>query len=112
VNELVTAGQVVLVDFPGVQGTKRRPAVVLSSDAYHQGRPDIIVGLITSNISAATGLTDCILQDWNNAGLRTQSAFRTFLVTLPRTAVIATIGKVSDRDWQNIANCLSKALVH
>jgi mRNA interferase MazF len=30
------AGDVVTVDFPGVTGVKRRPAVVLSSSDYHQ----------------------------------------------------------------------------
>ena len=42
------AGDVVAVDFPGVNGIKRRPAVVLSSALYHANRPDIIVGLLTS----------------------------------------------------------------
>lgn len=107
---MATARHLVVVDFPGAQGTKRRPAIVLSSDGYHQTRPDIILGLITSNVASATGPTDYILQDWKTAGLRTQSAFRAFLVTLPRTAVIATIGKVSDRDWQAVSNCAGKAL--
>ena len=64
---------------------KRRPAVILSSDEYHRVRPDIIVGLITSNIAAATGPTDYVLQDWQAAGLHIQSAFRAYLVTLPRS---------------------------
>jgi hypothetical protein len=33
-------GLLVSVDFPGVTGTKRRPAVVLSSDTYQAIRPD------------------------------------------------------------------------
>ena len=41
------AGEVVVVDFPGVTGIKRRPAVVLSSDTYHTARPDIVVGLMS-----------------------------------------------------------------
>jgi mRNA interferase MazF len=40
-------GDLVNLDFPGVTGMKRRPAVVLSSATYHALRPDIIVGLIT-----------------------------------------------------------------
>lgn len=32
------AGDVVAVDFPGVNGIKRRPAVVLSSMTYHKNR--------------------------------------------------------------------------
>jgi mRNA interferase MazF len=37
-------GDVVTVDFPGVTGIKRRPAVVLSLSTYHANRPDVIVG--------------------------------------------------------------------
>ncbi|MCX6833020.1 MAG: type II toxin-antitoxin system PemK/MazF family toxin, partial [candidate division Zixibacteria bacterium] len=42
---LPSAGDVVVIDFPGVQGIKRRPAVVLSSAVYHTSRPDVVVGL-------------------------------------------------------------------
>lgn len=38
----------VTVDFPGVTGVKRQSAVVLSSETYHSLRPDVIVGLITT----------------------------------------------------------------
>jgi len=40
------AGDLVSVDFPGVTGIKRRPAVILSSSTYDSIRPDIIVGLM------------------------------------------------------------------
>lgn len=33
-----TPGDVVTVDFPGVRGLKRRPAVVVSTDLYHSHR--------------------------------------------------------------------------
>src|SRR2546421_5729532 len=67
-------GDVVIFDFPGATGVKRRPAVVLSSDLYHAHRPDIILGIITSNTTAATTPTDCMLHDWAAAGLRAPSA--------------------------------------
>lgn len=40
-------GDVGTVDFTGVTGVKRRPAVVLSSAAYHATRPDMIGGRFT-----------------------------------------------------------------
>jgi mRNA interferase MazF len=46
------AGDVVAVDFPGVNGVKRRPAIVLSSITYHKNRSDVIVGLLTSQSSS------------------------------------------------------------
>ncbi len=35
-TKLPESGDVVVVDFPGVIGTKRRPAVVVSSSLYHK----------------------------------------------------------------------------
>jgi len=107
---LPDAGDIVVTDFPGATGVKRRPAVVLSSPAYHAHRPDVILGLVTSQTSASLGATDCLLSDWSAAGLRVPSAFRSFLVTLPANAVSAKIGHLSDRDWSAVCTCLEAAL--
>jgi|JFJP01.1.fsa_nt_gi mRNA interferase MazF len=42
------SGDIITDDFPAVTGVKRRPAVILSSQTYHNIRPDIIIGLITT----------------------------------------------------------------
>lgn len=100
---------IVTVDFPGVTGVKRRPAVVLSSAIYYANRPDAIVGLITTQTSAL-GITDYELQDWQAAGLRTVSIFRSFIVTLPPSANLVKIGHLSERDWQGVRACIKVAL--
>ena len=61
---LFDPGDVVAVNFPGVAGIKRRPAVILSSPVYHSSRPDVIVALVTSQTAVAIGSTDYLLQDW------------------------------------------------
>lgn len=45
-------GQMVLVRFPFTdqRGGKQRPAVVVSSSAYNQARPDIILTAVTSQV--------------------------------------------------------------
>jgi mRNA interferase MazF len=106
---MIKPGDVVTVDFPGVTGIKRRPAIVVSTDTYHRTRPDAILGLLTSQVAAATSPTDCVLQDWQTAGLRTPSAFRAFLATMP-TASLTTIGHLSDQDWRKVQSCLRVAL--
>lgn len=106
----VSPGDVVVVDFPGVTGVKRRPAVVVSSTLYHGARPDVIVGLLTSQTSAALAPTDHALADWKEAGLRVASAFRCFLVTLPRATVHSVVGKLSERDWQAVQERVGKGL--
>ncbi len=103
-------GDVVTADFPGVTGVKRRPVVVVSTLEYHTHRPDVIVGVITSQVANATTPVDHLLQDWATSGLHHPSAFRAFLATLPATAASAPIGHCSTRDWQAIQVCLSKAI--
>lgn len=104
------AGAIVIVDFPGVTGTKRRPALILSSALYHQERPDVILGIITSQIDSATAASDYLLQDWKAAGLRLPSAFRAFLVTLPRSAITAHVGLLSETDWRAVCDRVKAAL--
>ena len=80
---MVKPGDVVTVDFPGALGVKRRPAVVASTQTYHATRPDVVLGLLTSQTAGATGPTDYILQDWSIAGIHSPSAFWALLATLP-----------------------------
>ncbi len=102
-------GDVVVLDFPGVTGIKRRPAVVLSSTVYHASRPDVVVGLITSQ-AIALGPTDYLLQDWAGVGLRVPSVFRSFFATLPPSTRPAFVGHLSERDWEGVCACVRLAL--
>jgi mRNA interferase MazF len=104
------AGDVIWIEFPGVVQTKRRPAVVLSSSTYHETRPDVIVGLVTSQILQSTARTDFVIQDWRSAGLRLPSAFRAFIVTLPQSAVISTMGTLMPTDWNQVIGRVRIAL--
>jgi mRNA interferase MazF len=106
---MIAPGDVVTADFPGVTGTKRRPAVVVSSDDYHRHRPDAILGLLTTKISSANSLTDHVLLDWSAAGLHKPSAFRAFLFTLPTTS-LTVIGHLTDQDWDEVKSRLRIAM--
>ena len=102
-------GDVVTVDFPGATGAKRRPAVVVSSDLYHSERPDLILGILTSNVAAAATSSDCVLQDWAEAGLHSASAFRAYFgMALP--AAVRVIAHLSDRDRASVQACVAKAI--
>jgi mRNA interferase MazF len=104
------SGDVIWIDFPGVVQTKRRPAVILSSATYHANRPDIIVGLVTSQTSKATSATDYLIQDWQAAGLRVPSSFRSFIVTLPASAVVSTMGMLTPKDWTEVVARIKLAI--
>ena len=64
-------GDVVLVPFPFTDQTsaKRRPAIVVSSDAYHRERPDVIVVAVTSRTGKPVSVGDVMIEDWREAGL-------------------------------------------
>ena len=98
-------GVVVVVNFDGVTGIKRRPAVVVSTEKYNLNRGDVIVALITSQISRATDSSDHVLENWIEAGLDKPSAVRTFLQTYPISRTRA-IGRISDSDWKSLLKCL------
>ncbi len=102
-------GTVVVVNFQGVTGTKRRPAVIISTPEYNNERPDIIVALITSQISKATASSDHILDDWATAGLDKPSAVRTFIQTYPASGA-RTIGFLTDSDWTNVRQRLRHSI--
>ena len=49
--------------------TKRRPAVIVSSDAYHRERPDLIILAITSQARPQAALGEAAVAKWKEAGL-------------------------------------------
>ncbi|RLC93165.1 MAG: type II toxin-antitoxin system PemK/MazF family toxin [Chloroflexi bacterium] len=63
-------GDVALVGFifPDESGVKRRPAVIVSSDAYHQGRQEVIIAAITSRTGRVM-VGDYLISHWREAGL-------------------------------------------
>lgn len=95
------AGTVVTAEFQGVVNNKRRPAIIVSSDTYHQQRPDAILAVVTSQITKSNSSTDYILQDWQSANLNKPSAVRIFLFTLPQNK-LTEIGKLSEKDWNEV----------
>jgi mRNA interferase MazF len=102
-------GDIVTVDFPGVTGIKRRPAVVVSTEEYQRHRPDVILAIVTSQVAEAVTPLDYVLQDWAAANLNRASAYRSFLITTPATSV-RLIGHCSVRDWQEIQTRLARAV--
>ena len=61
----------VLVAFPftNLQAGKKRPVVIISSSAYQQVRPDVILMAITRQIKTELATGEALLQDWQTAGL-------------------------------------------
>ena len=102
-------GDVVVGAFPGARITKIRPALVLSTEDYHRHRPDVVLGLITTQRPEPFAPTDCEIRDWKQAGLHAPSYFRLYLVTLAQREA-RVIGRLSDPDWRNVLACLGIGL--
>lgn len=106
---MLQPGDVVVADIRGAEGTKRRPALVVSTDLYHSHHPDVILGVLTTQVRAAATPTDYVLQDWSVAGLHAPSAFRAYVGTYLASSV-KLIGRLSERDWEEVQSRLGSAI--
>lgn len=106
---MIESGDVVVSFLPGARQSKRRPAIVVSAPDYHDERPDFILAIVTSRVEDATTPFDCMLFDWQQAGLHSPCAMRSYLFTVEQNEVIK-IGRLSDADWQAVQKRLKRAL--
>lgn len=107
-----TFGEVILVPFPFTNqaGGKKRPAVVISSAAYHTLRPDLLIMAITSQSHSALDFTSFAIADWQSAGLLKPSYAKPVLTTIEQTLVIRSMGNLSLPDLQSLRQMLAKII--
>ena len=93
-------GDVVLVPFPFTDQTttKKRPAVVVSSNAYHRDRLDLILMAVTSQVRPAAGVGEVAVQRWKEAGLLKPSVLKPLLATVEKGLVIRKLGRLEEPD--------------
>ena len=97
---VLSFGDVLLVPFPFTdqQGSKQRPAVVVSSSTYSANRPDVLIMAITSVLrspGAALSFGEAVLADWQSAGPIKPSVFKPVFTTIEQRLVIKRLGAVS-----------------
>jgi hypothetical protein len=91
-------GDIVVGVLAGAIETKVRPAVVIASSTYLVERPDVLIGILTTKAPKPSTSTDYRLVDWQPAGLRAESYFRVYVLTMHRSE-LTVVGHLSDRDW-------------
>lgn len=103
-------GEVILVPFPFTNQveSKKRPAVVISSPAYHTNRPDLLIMAITSQAHTEPDFAAFPVVDWQAAGLLKPSFAKPVLTTLEQTLVIRSMGNLSPRDQQSLRQMLAQ----
>lgn len=105
-------GDVILVDiaFSGAAGSKRRPAVVVSSDFFNRAGIKLIVAAITSNTSPPFRPGDTLLRNWQTAGLIKPSAVRGVLATVDKSEVTRKLGLLSVDDFASVEQGIARIL--
>ena len=93
----VSFGDVVLVPFPFTDqsGTKKRPAVIVSSHGYNASRRDIVIMVNTSQVRTPLGFGDAMVGDWQGAGLVKESVLKPVFTTIEQGLVVRVIGHLS-----------------
>lgn len=105
-------GDVVLVPFPFTDQSdqKKRPAVVVSSAAYHRERSDLILMAVTSQAHLTATVGEAQITGWKEAGLLKPSVLKPILVTLDRGVVLRKLGYLRQQDLHSLRKSLSAIL--
>ncbi|MFN5350579.1 MAG: type II toxin-antitoxin system PemK/MazF family toxin [Polaromonas sp.] len=111
----LNVGDVLLVSFPFTdqQGSKQRPAVVVSSNPYNARRSDVLIMAITSvlrNPNAALAFGEASLTDWQAAGLIKPSVLKPVFTTIEQRLIIRPLGTLSATDTSALREVLRQVL--
>ena len=105
-------GDIILVSFPFTDQTasKKRPAVVVSSKAYHDEQPDLVLMAITSQPRPQGTVGEVVVSQWQKAGLLKPSVIKPVLATIERGLVLRKLGKLEAADRKALQLALSTIL--
>ena len=100
-------GDIVLVPFPFTDqsASKKRPAVVISSELYHLERRDVVLMAVTSQMRSDSS-SEAEISEWQAAGLLKPSVFKPVLTTVEPSLIIRKLGRVGEKDAQSLRSIL------
>ena len=105
-------GDILLVPFPftSQSSSKKRPAVVVSSQSYNASKPDLVVMAVTSQLRAMPQLGEVWIEDWRAAGLIKPSAIKPVFATLEQQLVIRQLGRLQAPDQAALHEAIKQIL--
>ena len=106
-------GDLVLVPFPFTDqtGIKKRPAIVVSSDAYQRQRPDVVVMAVTSQLLRPAGAVgEVLITEWQKAGLPKASLIKPVLTTIEKRLILRKLGELQEPDRTALRHALAAIL--
>ena len=104
-------GEIVLVEFGFSEGhgSKKRPALIVSSPPYHASREEVIVAAITSNVRRLL-FGDTKLEQWKAAGLLFPSVVTGIIRTIKASLIARKLGVLARPDLQKVHQHLRSTL--
>lgn len=106
-------GDLVLVPFPFTDQTaiKKRPAIVVSSDAYQRQRPDVVLMAVTSQLLRPAGAVgEVLITEWQKAGLPKASLIKPVLTTIEKRLILRKLGELQEPDRTALRQALTAIL--
>jgi mRNA interferase MazF len=105
-------GDVMLVPFPFTDQstTKKRPAIIISSENYNRCKPDLILIAVTSKISTNLQFGEIFIDEWSTAGLIKPSVIKPIITTTENSLVIKKLGTLQPLDLQALENILHQII--
>ncbi len=102
---------IILVDFGFSEetGSKKRPALIISSNNYHKNRHEVIIAAITSNIRRVL-FGDTKIDGWEEAGLLYPSLVTGIIRTIKDSVILRKLGILSKSDLQKVQENLRKSM--
>ena len=94
--------------FTDQAGTKKRPAVIISSDAYNTTQRDLVIMAVTSQLRPSGALGEALVTGWQAAGLIKPSAIKPVITTIEQVLVIRRLGQLTAEDRQALRNAIGK----
>ena len=104
-------GDIVLVEFGFSEGrgVKKRPALIISSDNYHNNRQEVIVAAITCNIKRVLS-GDTKIDEWKEAGLLYPSLVTGIIRTIKNSMIQRKLGALFQQDFQKAQKNIRKII--
>lgn len=104
-------GDIILVDFGFSEGigSKRRPALIISSDNYHRVRHEVIIAAITHNIKRIL-FGDTVINGWKEAGLLYESLVTGIIRTIKDNMILQRLGTLTQQDFKRVQENFRKII--
>ncbi len=104
-------GDVVLVKFvfADEKGVKQRPGLVISTDKYHQGRREVVLAAVTSNVGRLL-VGDYKIKAWRESGLLHPSIVTGIVRTIKHDMIASKMGTLPASELRSVEDKLREIL--